>query len=437
MLAFAALDVLAGAAEGSSGWTEGELYREAATKDMSVVKNLYERAYKRMKRDPDEVMEANNAFGPQYCKESRVVRRSRKRPFKKLMQKIEAASYNVISRWQSLTCGSEDPLNATDLSHKLSYYAETSGGLNTVLPVYAFNLSALPTNAHNFSGDAGFAKSVPMYRLLKDTDNKYRWFSVAGVKNDPAGVSNSKFWQIESSDAGAPQSVNQYNLDWVAIRLMLKGAEDRDSKIDIMEVKFSDMKAGPLREYNWQKYPLNENAPVDKVEDAEPTGDDINEITVFWDKYLASRTVHPFRTSYLAPKQISRMWTIIRKKTVTFPPMNAARTVPGATVGYTKCENIFQKYDYFINLRSNNPATETAVSKAIVSNQVPQPPGYVAYDRMGADAKTQNSIYGAYDRDHWLIISAHAFDKSEASESYTLYPSFDVCIRQKISGDAY
>lgn len=438
LAAFALLDTVAAAGEGVEAASSGVLYEEAYNRDYSSVKkNLYERAYKRMKTemDTDKAVETNAVFGPGYCVEANIKRGKTKKTMKSMLKRIEAASYNVISRWQSLTCGSNDPLNATGLAHSLSYFTQDNENGNVWMPMYAFDLTCLPSNRHNVSGNATWAQSTPFYRMYKEAGtNMYKWFPVSGVKNNPDGVSNSLYWSTESSDAGDPYTIDTYTLDWVNARLMIRGAEDRDTKIDIMEVKFSDLKAGPLRQF--QRTFGSPPVVTTAVEDVAPTGDDANEIITFWDHYFASRTVHPFRTSYLAKGQVDKIWKIIRHKKIHFPPMNAANTVTGSNVGFTKCENMFNRYDYFINLRSNNPATSSAVTKSVVGSNSVQPAGYVQINKYGNDAGTQNTLYSPYAKDHWLIISACAYDKTLSVDvDHTKFASFDLCVRQKITSD--
>lgn len=433
MLAFAAVDVVAGAAEGETAWTEGELYREAFVRGpdrdkMNTAGSSMTRVVKRLNFGSPEAMDHDGGGGdinhqgpPQFCQEVNIKRGRYKRVLRRLIKKINRSNVSMVCRWQSLTDNFQKTLT---LSQSLSYFTRVN---DIYLPVYAFNISALPFNKHNASGSVVDAQTYPLYRLYKTSTNTYRWEPTVGNNNSNDGQTESYTWTREdvTSATGTTQQITDYTLDWVNFRLMLKGAHDLDTKVDVMEVSFLNDGA-PIRQY-WNGSTSVENDPA-------PTGDQENEITAWWDHYLAARTAHPFRTTTLPKSAIPKFWKIWRKKTMTFSPVSQGNKVEGIlgdVVGYTKCLNIFNRYDYDCQLRSVNPNTVTVDTQRVVGTSIPQIPGYPVNT-----SNTQMEVYGTRERDRWIIISAHAYTKANGdSVNLTEYPSFDLCVRQKVLYD--
>lgn len=378
----------------------------------------------------------NNQGGPDgaaYCQEVNIKRGKRKRPsVKRLLNKIRRSQVEVVSRYQSLT---DNFQLSYGLSCKLSYY---ENGQNTQhLPVYAFNLSSIAHGAHNVSGVVKNCFNIPFYRLSKNSSNQYRWIYQLGNNNNPDGSTDGYRWYTEDQTMSSMNpAAAEYTLDWVNIRLMLAAATTVDSHIDIYEVNFLD-KYGPKRRFfNWTDDTVHQ-------EDPEPTGDDENDVTAWWDHYLAARTCHPFRTDMLRKNTIPKPWRILRHKTIKFGARPDSDTntqygpenVPFAgPIGYRKCVNIFNRYDYDINLRSQNPYTATAMSDRIINNENPQKPAYIPIED-----NTQFSIFGPPEKDRWLVISAKNYCKAITDDStgqpWLINPSFDIVVRQKVYYD--
>lgn len=429
MLAFAAVDVLAGAAEGASGWTEGELYREAyfrgpTSNKMNTAGSSLTRVAKRLRFDDDGGRDFNHQGPPQFCQEVNIKRGKKRRSLKRLLKKIDRSNVTFISRWQSLKNDYQEALN---LSQSLSYYKDLD---KLYLPVYAFNVSALSYNKHNNASAVVDAFSYPCYRLTKDisgTNNKYRWDVVTGINNQN-GTTDNKNWQTESlTQPFTGVAISDYTLDWVNFRAMIKGAHDLDSQVDIYECSFLT-DGGPVRQFYV-------DGSGDIKEDVEPTGDVENETTAFWDHYLAARTVHPFRTSMLPKNTIDKYWKIYRHKRISFSPVSDGNKVEGAlgdAVGYMKCLNLFMRYDVDIPLRSVNINADSTNSRLVVGGVDPQPLGYIT----NPPGDAQCTVFGPRAKDRWIVISAHANTKSaSAGENPTKYCSFDLCVRQKVLFD--
>lgn len=395
--------------------------------------------------DYDQVSSAltrNNLGGPQgnaYCQEINIKRGSKKpMTTKRLLKKIKLAQINTIARWQSLT---DNVGRAFKLAHMLSYY--TKDNVQT-LPVYAFNISTVPQATHNVGGAVCSCMSIPFYRLTKTASNTYRWITIPGIGNTNAGTTtNNVLWNIESRTGGtAYPGLPEYTLDWINMRIMFQGATHTDSHIDLYECKFNKCHFAPLRQY------LNLTQGEVQTEDEAPTGDDENELTLWWDHYLAARTCHPFRIDSTDKGAVPKApWTMIRHKTIKFGARPDSDTITdyavvegeqrafSEAVTYKKCLNIFDRYDADIILRSPNIYTSGTNTNLIVGDTEPQVPGFPEIS-----GSTMHTMYSEPEKDHWIIISAKTYDKEvqtgDADQSWTKFPSFDLMVRQKTVYDA-
>lgn len=383
------------------------------------------RIYKRMRMDTDEVVPPNASGGTQMCREANVRRGRKRTSAKRILKKLEMASDHLISRFQSLT---SSPGIASSLSQVLSYYTEAD---KQYLPVYALNLSAIAFNSSNNSGTVQQWAGYPLYRLTKSSTNQYRWESQLGISCTAAG-GNDSAWQREDWSPGYSTTVDvtKYTLDWVSARIMVRAADTVDTHVDFYEVSFKDW-ASPQRTA-W-------NGSANVTEDPAPTGDDENQLKCWWDHYLAARTVHPFRSTYLPKGVTENAWKIYRHKTISMGPMNNAQTIYGTNdtlvpAGHTKCENFFMRYDKDIDLRSANPNSATATSDVIVGNTVPQTLGYPANT-----GTSQCTMFQPRDRERWLVISAKVITKFEKTDQNPVpvasFPTFDCVLRQKVIVD--
>lgn len=377
-----------------------------------------------------------------YCHEVNI-KRGTKKPLslERLAKKIKRAQVNRTYRFQSLT---DHCYSSYGLAHYLSYYTKNSV---EYLPVYCFNLTSVGQGKHNVSGTVRDTYNWPFYRLTKNASNQYRWEPVDGKHNNPGTNGADKAWMIEDSTSAVEfPTLPEYTLDWVQSRYMVAGACHNDTHVDFLEVKFRE-KYGPQRQY------FAAGVGVGK-EDPDPTGDEENDITAWWDHYLASRTCHPFRTSKLRKGTIPQAWDIIRHKTIGFGARSNADSIslgtvpaepaPGvlneqvnAPTGYKKCLNIHERYDFDINLRSQNVYTAALDTVKLVGISVPQNPQYIQVK----DDK-QYSIYSPPEKDHWMVISAKTYYKSNVDDDepgmqpWLEFASFDFIHRQKITYDA-
>lgn len=415
----AAVDLFAGAAEGVAVDSEF-LLQEENFRRMQSAKSTMTRVAKRLRFGDDDGGGDYNHQGPrQWCQEVNIKRGRKRRTISRLLKKIDRTNVSMINRFQSLTDNWQKSLV---LSQICNYYVDESS--KVFLPVYAFNLTALARNKTNNGGSVVDGSTKPFYRLTKDSQNRYRFDVVLGAKNQ-SGTTDNDVWFMEDRTQATNTNtlITDYTLDWVNCRLMIKGAHDLDSHVDVFECRFLT-DGGPVRKF-W-------NGTTTVSEDPEPTGDIENETTAFWDHYLASRTTHPFRTSMLPKNAIDKYWQIIRHKKISFSPVSDGNKVEGTlgdAVGYSKCLNMFMRYDRDVQLRSVNPNID--VSDKIVGGTVPQELAYAVND-----GNTQLSLYGPRDSDRWLIISAVAMTKSStAGENPSDYVSFDMCIRQKVLYD--
>lgn len=406
--------------------------------------------FKRRRTDGGDapVPEVNNLFQVgQYCKEVNLKRGSKKKKSSSMILKhLNNMMQHMVSRWQSLLITSGlDPRQSLVRSFILDNRVDNTLGAGNnkhYLPMYAFNLTALSLNRHNIAGTVDTVYTVPFYRLYKDDTNRYRWIRQPGANNDPSGLLSNFFFSIEDTNAGVGGSasrlnqigIDDYNLDWVNIRTLIMGAQQRDTEIDFYEMQFTKDGAGPNRQYVDKDFPA-----VFINQDVDPTGTDENEITAFYDHYFASRTRHPFLTTSLHPNMVEKPWKILRHKKVNMPIQPSAMNIiagggASGTGRYTVCHNFFHKYDKDIKLRSDNYPSVTSVSQRVVSVNKPQAGGFVDYN-----SDYNMSVYQPRNEDRWFVISAKVYDSywlSDAEPADTvkgqLYPSFDIQVRQKV-----
>jgi hypothetical protein len=264
--------------------------------------------------------------------------------------------------------------------------------------------------------------------LTKNTSNQYRWASIAGTNNQPNGTGSVQSWSNEDTSRTGAFQIDDYTIDWCNVRVLFKGAMSRPSNIDFDVVTFPD-KAGPNRTYNQSGV---------YQEDVDPTGDEENENTSFWDHYLAPRTQHPLRTSMLSTSAFSK--PMIRKshKRISIAPVAEAQevnedittssTATGA-LPFMHCENMFIRMNRTIKCRSDLP--NVTASATIVGGTTP---AFVANN-----TTSQASLFQMRDKDQWLFISAINYNRfaaagtAESPESYRFDPSFDIVVRRKIS----
>jgi len=343
---------------------------------------------------------------------------------------IQSQQY-CISRFQSLPDGGVFDDITKGATKKLGYFHQTTQN-RVYLPVYCFNMTALPVNANNFAGVVDLATNYPFYRLYKDmATNVYRWAVQQGFGNEPAGNVEDSRWAPEDTSCTKAAQIDDYTIEWLNIRLLFKGATSRPNDIEISEVSFPG-KAGPVRNYV--------QIGAVRVEDELPTGDEENECTVFWDHYLAPRTTHPLRTSYLPPNAIDKQLIKYSTKKISIMPVTESMEVNTDFAGSSTsmgvlplmhCENIFKRMNKIIKVRSDNPNASN--SGAIINSTTSNFPAYNSNT-----STSQCALFQPREKERWLMITAKTFARAGGTTEDTyadlwrLFPSFDMVIRQKI-----
>lgn len=352
----------------------------------------------------------------------------------KLYKLIQQSQQHAIDRWQSIATGSVYNLaNASQVAETRYYPAGSpSFALKTLLPVFAFNLTALAKNLHNRAGTVVQSESVPFYRLMKDYDSgsvtnlQYLWTPNLGINNATNGAGQDYYWVPEDTSCTGDRVIDDYTVDWVNVRLLIKGAGHFPTECDVMRVKWND-DLGPVRYYKQAGTVYNE--------DERPTGDDVNNLTAWWDHYLASRTLHPLRSSYLRPGTVATPWKVLSKKTIKIGPVLSSQEVDTASSANIlqkfHCDNNFFKMNRPITASSQNPnANLTTRIVTPNTNSTDMAPGFV-----DTVANTSRSLFQDRHKDEWLVLSFVNYRPSNvnAVSDVQSNPSFDIVVRRKIT----
>lgn len=372
-----------------------------------------------------------------------VVKGKRKRNVKKMLVNafVKEAQDDSIFRFQSLT-----PFqNVESRSFKLAVGFNAGTGEERdrlFMPVFAFNLSALPswTSPH----DGQNRMTVPFYRLVKklaasgpatqDFVN-YQWEKVAKAgfsefDGTKATADQDKYgWSVENS-TGAMNQCNKYCHNWSDIQIGFQGNTTYANRVTYSIVSFLNG-CGPERRYyknrggeiGWEETLYDDTALDSK---------DYSANDYFWDRFLQKKITHPMAAnSTNAP--VTRHLVFHSKKSILLPLETSIADDPKPP---NRIVRIYYKNHDMYNLETSED--QEAEGYMLVNhnkepgvNATTIPPGYTKGDTyldQSADVYVP-----ARSADKWLFIYAENVYNRDATKDITNTSSFDLNIRGKFT----
>lgn len=339
----------------------------------------------------------------------------------RLLQEMKLKETSIVSRFQWLTTNAyTDP--TMNLKYQLNKQwpdANEGPGYKQDMPVYCFNLSSLP-----YATQTSFTEpSIPFYRLTKlvnalgatdATTHNYTWKEIAGQQRD--NPANDWYpWTLEktSGNDSAQRTNRHYLWNWSDIELAFKAPNLTPTRVHVCLVQFPNECAAPIRKY------MTAGAPT--AYDTLPTDPQrISESDLWYDSFLARKTVHPLR--YVQPMDKNKPVTFLSKECICLEP------------GRDYSKGVFtSKIFHTANklLRCVNPNKAEAAHMAGINTAVGWSKPPVTWNQ---DYNTDKQT-GFPDRrkDTWLMIYAEDFNSvNKYTDSYPANSaSFDLMIRSK------
>ncbi len=229
---------------------------------------------------------------------------------KQLMNSIKAKETSLVARWQGLSGGGETGSVYGDgqvIGTQKGFFpigrkwGEATNSLYMNMPVYAFNLTSSAA-IQGWSVATNTKCTVPMYRLRKTVTGSgaadavirnYTWYQIDGQASD--GIGSFGPWNIERARGNAStlsemKTNDRYVHNWSDIGLTLCNSSlTSPHRVHIAVVSFRSEGLGPLRTYyDGAAYVTGD------INNADP--DIQSKDDLFWDKFLATGSVHPLRT---------------------------------------------------------------------------------------------------------------------------------------------
>lgn len=328
----------------------------------------------------------------------------------------------------------------TDLSQyfKLETQIPTVNTGEMLLPVYAFNLSTLPTWRNNIPGVDAYA-SVPMWRLKKGGTahasyaSSYFWTKQGQSHtntNNGLPVSgwpaqgNAYQWTVYDQTSALGNNKDWIH-DWVKYKIHIQNATGRQTRFRIMVVSFPNPSAGPLRTYDACTNISTNTWTTDLAFDVRAAGDDNENQINFWDRFLAGKINHPLYSAKIEPPTTRNM-KIWKQTTFDIGPESTtnidARGREVIKTGFLKINQACQS-DISDKQQINNASNLVGVIPATgPATQVSQNPSF-----------SQGIGHPQYETNKWLIIVAENRGIKTTAFSATLDPSFSITVDSKWS----
>lgn len=335
----------------------------------------------------------------------------------------------MIFRYQSLS-----PFVGVDTAaHIFSNKAFVVGDKNALrLPVFAFNLSAMPVRYIRNGAFTTIMTSFPFYQLFKTCPNvagdtagrNYYWEEqpkklgneLGETEVFPANVS----WDMEKQEHNS--QTKHYVHEWSDINILLQAAKKYQTRVHLQIVSFLNG-AGPRRRY----FSSAEGTKTKDLELVET--DEIAEADYFWDRFLQKKIVHPLAAHQNSDKR-PRSMAVFHSEIYELPIQT---TISSAAEPITKHVKLFYTNGASYNLM-NAGELESTGYKMINHNAVPSgvqtkvPPGYPTEAN---PTEVDTDVYvDSRSADKWLLISGEVFNR-DMTENADNYPSFDINVRGK------
>lgn len=372
--------------------------------------------------------------GQVFTKRFKATGGHKKTTLKKMIQLFSASQNYLIGRWQALT-----PFNVASAALLLSNDYETNGGgtgkaqLN--LPMYCWNLSALPLNRINATGAVTIANQ-PCYRLQKNFSPTefYQWNQIGQVNGGESGNSANYNWAVEydAVDASPAVEVQRYSFDWAKAKFVFKGAGKRPVKMHMALMSFKHNGAGPNRSYL--------KSGTQTTWDGTAGAEQINDGNIFWDTFWSNKIGNPIR-SYKRPDQYreGRPCHIWNHESFVLGEDVNINTDP---LPLQVIASRFMRFDKL--MRAQDVNTLQAKRNAGVGDTTGGAIGaFPGYDAIPADPTQGIGLfttpYGEYDKDIYLVVWAEVYDQIKdgvppnGTVVADICPTFDIMLRCKYS----
>lgn len=311
------------------------------------------------------------------------------------------------------------------------------------MPVFAFNLTSMARNQTMTS------YTCPMYRLKKvvkatglldSTTHNYIWSDQSNANEQLRGSAGdgstqNPWWIVEkaigNNATATPRTHNKYILDWASAALTFNATAM--SKIHVATVSFNNIYAGPRRQFFNSLTPAWTTYDPEEVQAVGQQNDLTSKADLWWDHFLATKTVHPTRS----------VDQIVKSKAVKFHTNECICIDGDSTItGGVQRKAVYKKdlFFPFSQLFSCINAT-TAESKhnAFINTDVDPVNGWLYPGYNTTNVNDFQGFYPERNKDVWLLIYADDFDTPVATTAEgqlnenVLKPQFEIVAKQKVT----
>lgn len=341
---------------------------------------------------------------------------------------VKQMQEKVMCRWQSLT----EYVGTSLCAHPFYNHSRVEEpGTFLDLPVYAFNLSAMPERVVG----ASTLRTIPMYRLVKKISSteagidgpnniiNYTWTGVNKVHGSYQGTNETYpadyVWTKE--DYGSTMTSSKYVHDYSDIKLLFQAAKLFQTRVHVQIVSFLN-DVGPQRQYTIGGGGIKFDPDL-----TDP--DVIANADLFWDNFLQKKIVHPIAANMRSDHN-ERNMVVFSNHTIVLPI--SSTTFTDAAEPLSHQFNLMYRNGNTYSV-CNDKEEERTGWKVISHNTVPGPteltipPGFSTRNDISGEA--ENTMYcEKRSADKWLLISAEMFQRNRALGPDSI-PSFDMNIR--------
>ena len=324
-------------------------------------------------------------------------RRVRKR---ELLMRILAAKLNTVThRFQNIT-NSASGLGSFPLS-----YFNQGAGFFSLMPVVAFDLTGAQQQVIN--GVQTFATVCT--RLQRSAGGTYNWGFVPGRDADDA---NSVYGWTTERNSGLTNTKEYASalIENVSIKLLLYGGRKFPTKVMVQLVSFAEGYT-PVAGTSTTLTALPTVAEASGVENAE-------DYNAMWMAHTAPLIGNPINTR---PSALRKLMKVHMSKTYDFQPkLSTELDVTG--------DQVAVYFNYKMNKRVDYARSQSVQS--VTNTEEINPNEWVVHD------DNELNVFALPEQRVYLLISGmtplNGFNVVDADQD--LCPSFDDCIRRKISG---
>lgn len=335
-----------------------------------------------------------------------------------------------IYRWQSIK-----EFNGSSTNRHRSLGLNTLGNKTAVsnvtlqaLPMYAFDLGTIPCQGtQNGVGTktGAYYESVPMYRLIKDTQNSgisgctvslkpttknYYWIEQEGYCNGPSAEydGNSNVLWTPEIIRGAPNTYMGAKNIYTHIELLFKCHRKMPCVVHTSIVRFKNQ-SGPNRKYAAnQAFVQGGSLTLEDMEDTSLSGDDVSNTDVFWEAFWDSRTAHPLAKYNIGKKM--RHIEFLKDEIITINPEDVTLQEP-----YMHKKTILHSDGSTVDLTDNYTEDDTTtgglgqqppvcLKETAGQGHYDHPYGFNIVNRMNGSYEPYDPTTYAREKNCWLLI---------------------------------